>query len=144
MGGGRLTLLDVLRLLAIVGAIVFFLIVTSCSRKSQILDERWLMERQKMQYIDRVQRDTVNVRDSIVVFVKGDTVRIDRWRDRYIERVRSDTVVLMRSDTVRQIMRCYTEKSLTWFERVRIGAFPWLILAIVVLVVIIIGRRIWK
>lgn len=86
-----------------------------------------------------IQRDTVAVhhrdttfrRDSIYIreWVKGDTVYVDRFRDRYVfrDRWRDSVRVVERHDTT--TVRVPVEKSLSWSQKAKIGAFPWLLLA---------------
>lgn len=86
-----------------------------------------------------IQRDTVAVhhrdttfrRDSIYIreWAKGDTVYVDRFRDRYVfrDRWRDSVRVVERHDTT--TIRVPVEKSLSWSQKAKIGAFPWLLLA---------------
>lgn len=86
-----------------------------------------------------IQRDTVAVhhrdttfrRDSIYIreWVKGDTVYVDRFRDHFVfrDRWRDSVRVVERHDTT--TVRVPVEKSLSWSQKAKIGAFPWLLLA---------------
>ena len=49
---------------------------------------------------ERIERDTVNVRDSINIYIKGDTVLADRWHTVYKERLRRDSIYIAKHDTV--------------------------------------------
>ena len=62
-------------------------------------------------YIDKVQIDSIYKRDSLYIKEKGDTVYI------YKERIKEVKV----------------EKPLSWWQRSKIGAFPWLLGAVVLL-----------
>lgn len=55
----------------------------------------------KTEYRDRerIERDTVSVRDSITTFIKGDTVLIDKWHTVYKELVRRDSIYIAKHDT---------------------------------------------
>ena len=53
----------------------------------------------KTEYVDRFKTDSVHVRDSVFVLVKGDTVIKDRWRTVYKEVYARDTIY--RQDTIR-------------------------------------------
>ena len=87
----------------------------------------------------RVQHDTVQVhhrdsshhRDSIYVreWVKGDTVFVDRFRDRYLYRDRwRDSIIVKRdSVAVESVKEVKVEKPLTGWQRFRIGGFWWLL-----------------
>ena len=53
-------------------------------------------------YVNKVQRDSIRLQDSIfVVFVKGDTVRIEKYKYLYRDRVVVDTVYKVQCDTIR-------------------------------------------
>lgn len=54
----------------------------------------------KTEYVDRFKTDSVHVRDSVFVLVKGDTVIKDRWRTVYKEVYARDTIY--RQDTIRE------------------------------------------
>lgn len=88
--------------------------------------------RDRVVYRDRYVADTVSVRDSIHIreYVKGDTVRIaeyrDRWRYKYISV--TDTLVIRDTLAVEHIKEVRVEKALSWWQRVRLGAFWWLVL----------------
>lgn len=87
----------------------------------------------------RVQHDTVSVhrrdsillRDSIYVreWVKGDTVYVDRFRDRYLYRDRwRDSIIVQRdSVAVDREKEVKVERPLNAWQRFRIGAFWWLL-----------------
>lgn len=80
--------------------------------------------------------DTVLERDSVAVVVRGDTVWQTRFRDRLRVQLRHDTVKEVSRDTVTTYFerpvpyevekRVEVEKRLTWWQRFRLGAFPWL------------------
>ena len=53
----------------------------------------------RTEYVDRFKTDSVHVRDSVFMIVKGDTVFKDRWRTVYKEVYARDTV--SRQDTIR-------------------------------------------
>lgn len=54
----------------------------------------------RTEYVDRFKTDSVHVRDSVFVLVKGDTVIKDRWRTVYKEVYARDTIC--RQDTIRE------------------------------------------
>ena len=51
-------------------------------------------------YFTKVQRDSVWLHDSISVKDKGDTIRIERWRTKYIEREVHDTIYQAKRDSI--------------------------------------------
>ena len=78
------------------------------------------------------QRDSIYKRDSIYVYVKGDTVTkyvektLYKWRTRtdtvYRDRVRTDTVYMERVDSVTVEKPVYIEKQIKWYNQ----GFIWL------------------
>lgn len=80
--------------------------------------------------------DTVLERDSVAVVVRGDTVLQTRFRDRLRVQLRHDTVRAASRDTVAVYIerpvpyevekRVEVEKPLSWWQRFRLRAFPWL------------------
>ena len=51
-------------------------------------------------YFTQVQRDSIWQHDSIMIKEKGDTVRIEKWHTKYIEKLRVDTTYIAKTDTV--------------------------------------------
>ena len=82
-------------------------------------------------------RDSIIHRDSIYVreWMKGDTVYIEKYKDRYIYRDRwRDSIRVVRdSVAVETIKEVKVEKPLTWWQNARIWAFWWLLGAVVAL-----------
>jgi hypothetical protein len=50
--------------------------------------------------ITKHQRDSIWMHDSIMVSDKGDTVRIEKWHTRYIERTSHDTIYQSKTDSI--------------------------------------------
>lgn len=80
-------------------------------------------------------RDSIIHRDSIYVkeWMKGDTVYIEKYKDRYIYRDRwRDSIKIVRdSVAVETIKEVKVEKPLSWWQKARIGAFWWLLVGLV-------------
>lgn len=70
-------------------------------------------------YVSKVMRDTVREKDSISVFVKGDTVRLERFRTKYIIKERFDTIRKTDSIPVPFPQPYEVEKRLTWWQKLR-------------------------
>lgn len=83
-------------------------------------------------YVDRWQRDSVYVRDSVFVnqYSKGDTVFVDKvvTKYKYKDRWRYDTVAVVRADSVQ--VPYPVEKDLGWWEQARLKMF-WPLVAVV-------------
>ena len=78
-------------------------------------------------------RDTTYRRDSIYIreWMKGDTVYVDRFRDRDIFRDRWRDSVSVREVHDTTAVEVKVEKNLSWSQKAKIGAFPWLLLALI-------------
>ena len=103
-----------------------------------------IIEKVRTEYITETvhHRDTTYSRDSIYIreWMKGDTVYLDRYRDRYIYRDRwkdSVKVVEVHDTTSVQVK---VDKPLSWGQKAKIGAF-WYILAGLVLSLAYIFRK---
>ena len=77
--------------------------------------------------------DTTYRRDSVYIreWMKGDTVYVDRFRDRYVFRDRWRDSVSVREVHDTTAVEVKVEKNLSWSQKAKIGAFPWLVLAVI-------------
>lgn len=95
-----------------------------------------------------VKRDSVTFydRDSIFIREKGDTVYqyVERWRWR--DRVRVDTIIRVKVDslTVERIKEVPVQIHLSGWERLKIGAFWWLLGLVAVLLLWTFRKFIFK
>ena len=78
-------------------------------------------------------RDTTYRRDSIYIreWMKGDTVYVDRVHDRYVFRDRWRDSVSVREVHDTTAVEVKVEKPLSWAQKAKIGAFPWLLLTVI-------------
>ena len=97
-------------------------------------------------YVDRYSRDSIYQRDSVFVnqWMVGDTVYQDKviWKYVYRDKVRYDTVSILRSDSVR--VPYPVEHKLTKWEEVRLTVGGWAIAFIIIVILIVVGRLIYK
>ena len=71
-------------------------------------------------YITKQQRDSIWLHDSIHVTERGDTIRIERWHTKYVEREVHDTLYRALTDSIPvpyEVIKEVPRKS-TWFERI--------------------------
>ena len=70
-------------------------------------------------YITKQQRDSVWLHDSIHVTEKGDTIRIEKWHTKYIEREVHDTLYRAKTDSIPVPYEVVKEvpRQKSWFER---------------------------
>ena len=72
------------------------LMLTSCSPKVIYVPE----VHTDSIYITKHQKDSVWLHDSILVTEKGDTIRVEKWHTKYIERQVHDTCFVTKTDSV--------------------------------------------
>ena len=82
---------------ACVWVMVFVIVLlTSCSPKVIYVPE----VHTDSIYITKHQKDSVWLHDSILVTEKGDTIRVEKWHTKYIERQVHDTCFVTKTDSV--------------------------------------------
>lgn len=109
--------------------IVFFILVLlslpACSPK--------IVEKIKTEYVyqDVHHRDTLVTRDSVFIreWMKGDTVYIEKYKDRYVFRDRWRDSVSVREVHDTTAVEVKVDKPLSWSQKAKLRLFPWLLLA---------------
>ena len=110
--------------------ILFAFLCLSCSPK--------IVERVRTEYVyrDRVQHDTTFVHDSTYIkeYIKGDTVRIVEFREKYKYLYKyinkTDTVAVHDTLSVEKVKEVKVERKLSWWQKFRLVIFPVLILGL--------------
>ena len=76
-----------------------------------------IVETVRTEYKDRLVEkvDTVSVKDSTFVYVKGDTLYIYKYRDRWREKIVRDTSYIMKTDSIE--IPIYIEKKLSFQDK---------------------------
>lgn len=77
-------------------------------------------------YKDRLIRDSIFHRDSIIIYMKGDTVFKTKWRDIYKEVVRRDTINT--TDTIKISIPYPVEKKLNKWQKLKVDWGGWAII----------------
>ena len=74
-------------------------------------------------YVSNVERDSIYLLDSIYIREKNDTVYLERWRVKYVERLSRDTLWKERVDSIR--VPHPVEKPLTKWQslKMRVGGY---------------------
>ena len=69
----------------------------------------------------KVQHDSIYINDSTVITEKGDTVKIEKWHTKYVEKQVHDTLYIAKNDTVSQPYPVIKEvpAELTWWQQLR-------------------------
>lgn len=89
--------------------------------------------RTEKEYIDRwhEKTDSVYVKDSIFIREKNDTVYIDRWHERWRTMTETQHDTLLREVHDTTSVEVPVEKPLSAWKSAQIGAFWWLVAALV-------------
>lgn len=92
------------------------LFLTSCSTARNTSSSE---QNERIVYNDRIayKTDSIYIHDSTYVEVKGDTVRIVKYRDRYIDKATHDTIT--RIDTLRVTKTVTVQKDLTTWGKIK-------------------------
>lgn len=111
------------------GILLSLVLACSCSPK--------IVEKIKTEYVYQnvYHRDTLITKDSVYIreWFKGDTVYIEKYRDKYVYRDRwRDSVSVQEVHDTTTVER-EVEKPLSWAQRTKISLFPWLLGAVLLL-----------
>ena len=70
----------------------------------------------------KVQYDSIYINDSTVITEKGDTVKIEKWHTKYVEKQVHDTLYISKNDTVPQPYPVIKEvpAELSWWQQTRL------------------------
>jgi hypothetical protein len=125
--------------LAFLIGLIICALLSSCSTTKVVEVERVKTD---TTYITKWQRDSVWLHDSIHVTEKGDTVRIERWHTKYVEKQVHDTTYVATHDTIPQPYEVVKEvpAELSWWQRARL----WLGNAVLLVVIVFVGHWILK
>lgn len=86
-------------------------------------------------YITQHQKDSIYIHDSIYQKEKGDTVLIEKWHTKYIEKQVRDTLIQIQRDTIPQPypMEVEVPAQLSWWQKTRMHIGEITIIALLVL-----------
>ena len=95
------------------------LLLTSCKHTEYVTVEKVRID---TTYITNHQRDSIWLHDSIFVKQQGDTVKIEKWHTKYVEKQVHDTLYKAEVDSVPVPYPVpeYIEKNLTWWQQTRL------------------------
>ena len=99
--------------------ILVALLLVGCKTKEKVVTVEKV--RNDTTYITKHQRDSVWLHDSIHVTEKGDTIRIERWHTKYVEKATHDTLYQATHDTIPQPypVEKLVERELSWWQQTR-------------------------
>lgn len=114
--------------------------LTSCTTTERVVT----VEKVKTDttYITQHQRDSVWLHDSIHVSEKGDTIRIEKWHTKYIEREVHDTLYQASHDTIPQPypVEKIVPAELSWWQQARIHLANILLYGLVIVGIVMLGK----
>ena len=113
--------------------------LTSCTTTRVVTVER---VKNDTTYITKQQRDSIWLHDSIHVMERGDTISIERWHTKYIEREVHDTLYRAKNDSVPVPYEVIKEvpAELSWWQTARIHLANILLYAILIFGIIKLGK----
>lgn len=99
---------------------VAVVLLAGCKTKERVVTMEKVRTDTLMKFCNT--RDSIWLHDSIRVSEKGDTIRIERWHTKYVEREVHDTLYQSRHDSVPVPYEVVREvaKPLTWWQRTRL------------------------
>lgn len=117
------------RLLLIAAVVV---VLTACTTTKVVEVER---VRTDTTYITKWQHDSIWLHDSIRIAEKGDSVIIESWHTKYVEKLRYDTIYQSKTDSilVPYPVEKLVEKSLSWWQRTQMYAGDVLLIGLLIL-----------
>ena len=95
-------------------AILTAILVCSCSTVKYVPVET--VKTDSIRVVD-VQRDSIYVRDSVLIRTKADTVYVTQWRTEYREALKVDTFLVQRVDSINTVVE--VEKRLTKIQQLK-------------------------
>jgi hypothetical protein len=112
-----------LQLAGIVGAIIVALLICalfgSCTTTQYVTVPEYHTDTLIQ---TNLQHDSIYVHDSIMVSQQGDTVRIEKWHTKYVEREVHDTTYISKTDSIPKPYPVIQEvpAKLTWWQQTRL------------------------
>ena len=121
--------------------ILVAVLLVGCKTKERVVTVEKV--RNDTTYITKHQRDSVWLHDSIHVTEKGDTIRIERWHTKYVEKATHDTLYQHKTDSVPvpYPVEKLVERELTWWQQTRMHLGEALLALAGIAVVVFVVRR---
>lgn len=128
-------------------AIIFFglivaFVITMCSCTRTVYIPQTTVQRDSI-YLHTHSRDSIWIHDSVTIKEKGDTISIEKWCTKYVEKLVTDTAYIERTDTIVQAYP--VEKPLSTMQRawIKLGKISTTLFvgAIIALIAYLITRK---
>ena len=96
-------------------------------------------------YITQHQKDSIYLHDSIHIKEKADTILIEKWHTKYIEKQVHDTLIQVERDTIPQPYPYEVEvpANLSWWQKTRMHIGEVTLIALLTLAGYFVWRRKW-
>ena len=112
-------------------AIFTAILVCSCSTVKYVPVET--VKTDSVRVVD-VQRDSIYVRDSVLIRTKADTVYVTKWRTEYREALKVDTFLVQRVDSINTVVE--VEKRLTKIQQLKMDVGTGVLWAVPILIAV--------
>ena len=121
--------------------ILVALLMAGCKTKERVVTVEKV--RTDTTYITKHQRDSVWLHDSIHVTEKGDTIKIEKWHTKYVEKATHDTLYQHKTDSVPvpYPVEKLVERELSWWQQTRMHLGEALLALAGIAVVVFVVRR---
>lgn len=123
----------------IILGVIVAVILAMCSCTRTVYVPQTTIQRDSI-YLTQYKRDSIYLHDSVFIRMKSDTLLIEKWHTKYIEKVNTDTMYIERTDTLR--LPYPVEKPLTFWQRnfmsigkVSIGMWGGILIAILIYII---------
>lgn len=93
-------------------------------------------------YINKLQRDSIYMYDSVFVKDKGDTVFVEKYKYLYRDKLVRDTLYINRTDSIQTPYP--VEKELTKWQQFRMDFGVWAIGIVIITILVVVGRMVYK
>lgn len=121
--------------------VLLCLLATSCATKREATEVVRVVSVHDTLRQEVVRTDSVYLRDSVRIWIQGDTIHQDRWRVEYRDRWRDKVrdVVVYHTDTLTQTKEVIVEREQTWWQKFkqRTGGFALALLGICAILLVI-------
>lgn len=121
--------------------ILVAVLMAGCKTKERVVTVEKV--RNDTTYITKHQRDSVWLHDSIHVTEKGDTIKIEKWHTKYVEKATHDTLYQHKTDSVPvpYPVEKLVERELSWWQQTRMHLGEALLALAGIAVVVFVVRR---
>lgn len=98
--------------------------------------------KKETEYRDKWQRDSIHIKDSIFLYMKGNTMFRDRWHTEYKDRLIRDTAFIHKVDSIPYPVEI--EKKLSKWQSLKMELGGWAFGIIIVIALVIVGWLVFR